>query len=70
MPTKTSQSAYKINIVGRISKINDFVPLLYQFCRQVKIHIISELQRNAYKTTKIGYFCSAFFPFQQIQKHN
>ena len=70
MPTKTSQNAYKINSVGRFSKRNDFVPLLYQFCRQVKIHIISELQRIYYKTTKIAVGPSAFFPLQQNPKHH
>ena len=68
MPTKTSQKAYKNNNVGKRSQQNDFVPVLYPFCRQVKIFKINKLQKNAYKTTKIGYFGSAFFPLQQIQR--
>ena len=67
MPTKTSQNAYKINSVGRFSKRNDFVPLLYQFCRQVKIHIISELQRIYYKTTKLTTSVQLFFPSSKFR---
>jgi len=68
MPTITSQKAYKKNIVGKKEQQNNFVPVLYPFCRQAKIHIVSKLRRNAYKTIKIGYFCPAFFPIQQNQR--
>ena len=60
MPTKTSQSAYKKNMVGKKDQQKIFVPLLYQFCRQDNHHTVSELRRNAYKTTKISYFLPAF----------
>lgn len=67
--TKMVQTDYKKIIVVKINQRNDFVPLLYRICSSVKKKIVSKLQGNAYKTTKIGYFCSAFFPFQQNQKH-
>ena len=65
--TKMIQNDYKKIIVVKISHGNDFVPDLYRFCSSVKKKIVSELQRIYYKTTKIGYFCPAFFPFQQYQ---
>jgi hypothetical protein len=68
--TKKEQIDYKKIIVVRISRRNDFVVLLYRVCSSVKKKIISELQRIYYKTTKISYFSSAFFPLQQYQKHN
>ena len=68
--TKMVQTDYKKIFVVKIRTGNDFVPLLYRFCSSDKTIIVSELQRIYYKTTKISYFSSAFFPLQQIQKHN
>ena len=62
------QYDYKKIIVVRIRKRNEFVPLLYRICSGVKKIIVSELQRIYFKTTKIGYFCLAFFPIQQNQR--
>ena len=56
-------------IVVRFRKRNDFVPVLYRFCSSLKTKIVSELQRNYYKTTKIGYIHSAFSP-QSASKIN
>ena len=66
--TKVIQIAYKSIFVGKNSQENDFVPLLYQICSSSKYIIVSVLQKFYYKTTKISYHHSAFFPLLQLQR--
>ena len=61
MPTFYIQNDYKKIIVGNKSKKNDIVGSLLSICRRHKTLTIREIQRNAYKTTKIRGF-SSFFP--------
>jgi hypothetical protein len=67
MTTKMIHSDYKIIFVGKNDHQSKIVPVLYQFCRRVKIHIVRKLQRNDYKTTKLAPIRSAFFPYQKNQ---
>jgi hypothetical protein len=64
--TKKKQNDYKNKIVVKNSLRIDFVPLLCRICSSLKNKIVSELQRNYYKTTKISYFSSAFFSLTAI----
>lgn len=66
--TKMIQIDYKKIIVVKNSNKNEFVAVLYRFCSSGKKLIISNLQWNYYKTTKIRSFAS-FFPQLQIQRH-
>ena len=68
--TKMVQNDYKKIIVVKNWQRKDFVPLLYRFCSNAKLIIVSELQRIYYKTTKIAVCPSAFFPLQQNPKHH
>jgi hypothetical protein len=68
--TKMIQNDYKKIFVVKNEQRNDFVPLLYRICSNVKNKIVSELQRIYYKTTKIAVCPPAFFPLQQNQWHH
>ncbi len=60
MTTNLIQKDYKKLNVGKISRGNENVVSLLPICRQDKELIISEIQRNAYNTTKIKGFASFF----------
>ena len=61
MTTKLIQNWYKIYSVGNKIRKSKNVGSLLQICRQCKILKIREIQRIAYKTTKIRGFASFFF---------
>ena len=67
MPTFYIQKEYKINNVGNKSRKSKNVGRLLQNCRQDNILEIREIQRIAYKTTKIRGFAS-FFPLSANSK--
>ena len=60
MPTIFIQNWYKKNSVGKKSRKNEIVGRLLQICKQRKSLKIREIQRIAYKTTKIRGFASFF----------
>lgn len=68
MTTKLIQNQYKINFVGIKSRIIEFVVSLFPICSQHKIFITREIERIAYKTTKIADSPSFFFPISNFKE--